>query len=121
MSLEEAIAAQARDGAEWFSVRPVHLPYLSSADCDRLLDITASMSAPGSRLATEYSVRPPVESDALGDSSNARDKQTWRSVLDVFSVGPAAGTPAAWLSARGSPAGRVASITGAGPARGPPA
>lgn len=97
------------------------LPYLPAADCDRLLDMAANMSSPGSRIASEYFLRPPVESDAVDDSSSAQDKQTWRSVLSMFSTGPVAASPAAWLSAHGWVAGQVSSVTGEGQARGRPA
>jgi O-methyltransferase involved in polyketide biosynthesis len=97
------------------------LPYLPAADCDRLLDTAAGMSAPGSRFASEYFVRPPVEADAVDDSSSAGDKQRWRSVLDMLSTGPVAASPAAWLSARGWVVGQVSTVSGEGQARGRPA
>jgi len=118
----EALAAAGFDRAApaiW--VAEGLLPYLPAADCDRLLDTTAGMSAAGSRFTSEYFVRPPVESDAVDDSSSARDRATWRSVLDMLGTGPAAASPAAWLSAHGWVAGQVSSVTGEGQARGRPA
>ena len=97
------------------------LPYLPADDCDRLLDITARMSPPGSRFASEYFVRAPVESDAVNDSSSVRDRERWRSVLKMFNTGPVAASPAAWLSAHGWMAGHVSSVAREGQARGRPA
>lgn len=55
------------------------LVYLDADQCDRLLDLVTSLSAPGSRIATEWFERNPA-----GERSVAGASRRWGSLMSVL-------------------------------------
>jgi methyltransferase (TIGR00027 family) len=74
------------------------LMYLTADECDALLRTVTSLSAPGSRLATEYFTRSPRPEDV--DTPERGDRLAAERIAGLFGSGPAA-APAQWLPAEG--------------------
>jgi methyltransferase (TIGR00027 family) len=83
------------------------LMYLTRDESDQLLGRITALSAPGSRLASEYfgarwdeSLYAMVEGEA----------GTWHLLMTSFRYGPIADTPADWLRGHGWTAGQTTSV-----------
>lgn len=90
------------------------LMYLSGEDADRLLDRITALSAPGSRVITEYFGRAWHDSDVANDSLDSQDWAAWHLVQGGFLYGPMADQPAAWLSRHGWVPGEITTLAEVG-------
>jgi methyltransferase (TIGR00027 family) len=86
------------------------LMYLSRADADRLLDRVTALSAPGSRIVTEYFDRAWQDSDVVNDTLDDQDRAAWDLVRGSFLYGPVDEHPAAWLSGHGWAPGEITTV-----------
>jgi methyltransferase (TIGR00027 family) len=86
------------------------LMYLSRADADRLLDRITALSAPGSRIITEYFSKVWQDSDVVNETFDSQDRAAWDLVRGSFLYGPVADHPAAWLSGHGWAPGVITTV-----------
>jgi methyltransferase (TIGR00027 family) len=86
------------------------LMYLSRADADRLLDQVTALSAPGSRIVTEYFSKVWQDSAMVDETSDSQDRAAWDLVRGSFLYGPIADHPAAWLSGHGWDPGEITTV-----------
>lgn len=84
--------------------------YLSRADADLLLDRMTALSAPGSRILTEYYSRAWQDTDVVNETFTSQDRAAWDLVRGSFLYGPVADHPAAWLSAHGWAPGVITTV-----------
>lgn len=73
------------------------LMYLSGSDCSQLLKTVGSLSAPGSRLVTEYYSRQPRVEDMRSGSKDEQEQASWALAMEQFDTGPTS-SPATWLA-----------------------
>lgn len=85
------------------------LMYLTRAEADQLLRTITALSAPGSRLASEYFGREWQDSDDV--AADEHEAAIWNLLRTSFRYGPVGDTPAAWLAAHGWTPGQTITVS----------
>ncbi|MEE6179853.1 SAM-dependent methyltransferase [Mycobacterium sp. 050134] len=77
------------------------LMYFTPAQADHLLSRVDALSAPGSRVISEYFTRPWGNPDVSYEMLDDQDRAVWDLLMQEFLNGPLPQEPGAWLSAHG--------------------
>jgi methyltransferase (TIGR00027 family) len=93
------------------------LVYLDADECDRLLDLIGSLSAPGSRIATEWFERNPAGERSLVGYSRVEERQAGELLGTLFRTGPGR-SPRDWLAGHGWSISEVDHVGGRYPLHG---
>jgi methyltransferase (TIGR00027 family) len=77
------------------------LMYLTRHTADRLLADVTGLSAPNSRIVSEYFIRRWTNNDVGYAALSDQDKTAWDLLMEAFRYGPDDTSPTDWLAAQG--------------------